>query len=144
MYENAVLVQAMLAAAGFNAELEVLDWAAQLDNYLAGTFQVQSFGYSARLDPAQLYGILIGDKDTTPTRQWENEEAYELYLQSTKETDPAKRKVLFKKIHALMAEDVPILGIYYEPVVDGFRPVVEGYEVWPADKTRAWGVSKSG
>ena len=54
MYENSVMMQAMLQAAGINAELEVLDWAAQLDNYLAGKFQIQSFGYSARLDPSQL------------------------------------------------------------------------------------------
>ncbi|MGO4838258.1 ABC transporter substrate-binding protein, partial [Rhizobiaceae sp. 2RAB30] len=54
MYENSVLVQAMLAAAGFNAQLEVLDWAAQLDNYLAGKYQIQSFGFSARLDPSLL------------------------------------------------------------------------------------------
>ncbi|TIX96988.1 MAG: ABC transporter substrate-binding protein, partial [Mesorhizobium sp.] len=60
MYENAVLLQAMLTAAGFNAQLEVLDWAAQLDNYLAGKFQIQSFGYSARLDPSLMYGVILG------------------------------------------------------------------------------------
>ncbi|MFN3261102.1 MAG: ABC transporter substrate-binding protein [Pikeienuella sp.] len=143
MYENSVLAQAMLAAAGFNVELEVLDWAAQLDNYLAGTFQMQSFGYSARLDPAQMYGVLIGDKTKTPTRQWQNDAAYQLYIESTKETDFAKRQALFKEIHKLMAEDVPILGVYYEPVVDAVRPGIEGYAVWPADKTRAWGVSRN-
>jgi peptide/nickel transport system substrate-binding protein len=143
MYENAVLAQAMMSAAGFSVELEVMDWATQLDNYLAGKFQVQSFGYSARLDPAQMYGVLIGDKSKTPTRQWQNDAAYALYLQSTRETDFARRQALFKEIHAMMAEDVPILGIYYEPVVDAVRPGVAGYAVWPADKTRAWGVTKN-
>lgn len=143
MYENSVLLQAMLVAAGINAELEVLDWAAQLDNYLAGKFQIQSFGYSARLDPSLLYGILIGNKETTPTRQWQNDEAYALYVQSTKTNDFEERRTLFKKIHALMAEEVPILGLYYEQVVDATSAKVKGYEVWPADKTRAWGVWKA-
>ena len=142
MYENSVLVQAMLAAAGINAELEVLDWAAQLDNYLAGKFQMQSFGYSARIDPSQAYGILIGDKEKVPTRQWDNDQAYELYLKSTKTTDFETRKGLFKQIHALMAQDVPILGLYYEAVTDAVGPNIEGYNVWPGEKTRAWGVKK--
>jgi len=140
MYENSVLLQAMLAAAGINAELEVLDWGAQLDNYLSGDFQVQSFGYSARLDPSLMYGKLIGNKDDSATRQWENDEAYELYLKTLKTTDFEERKALFKKIHALMAEDVPILGLYFEPVVEAVQPEVEGYEAWAGDKTRAWGV----
>ena len=143
MYENGVMLQAMLQAAGINAQLETLDWAAQLDNYLAGKFQIQSFGYSARLDPSQLYGILIGDKEKAPTRQWENDQAYELYLKSTKTTDFEERKALFKQIHALMAQDVPILGLYYEPVTDAVAANVNGYDVWPADKTRAWGVWKA-
>ncbi|TKT77421.1 ABC transporter substrate-binding protein [Aquamicrobium sp. LC103] len=142
MYENSVIVQAMLQAAGINAELEVLDWAAQLDNYLAGKFQLQSFGYSARLDPSLIYGILVGDKEATPTLQWENEEAHTLYLESTRTTDVEKRKEIFKKIHALMEQDVPILGLYFEMVTDAVGGKVHGYEVWPGDKPRAWGVWK--
>ena len=142
MYENSVMIQAMLQAAGIKAELEVLDWAAQLDNYLVGKFQIQSFGYSARLDPSQMYGLIIGDKESAPTRQWENDKANELYLQSTKTTDFEERKALFKEIHALMAEEVPILGLYYEPVTDAIAAGVNGYNVWPADKTRTWGVWK--
>lgn len=143
MYENSILVQAMLQAAGINAQLEVLDWAAQLDNYLAGKFQMQSFGYSARLDPALLYGILIGNKDKEPTAQWESDKAHDLYLQSTKTTDPEQRKALFKQIHAIMAEEIPILGLYYEPVIDATGPTIKGYNVWAGDKTRAWGVWKN-
>lgn len=142
MYDNSVMVQAMLTAAGINAQLETLDWAAQLDNYLAGKFQMQSFGYSARLDPALLYGLLIGDKDKKPTVQWENDKALDLVRQSTQVTDQAQRKELFKQIHALMAEEVPILGLYYEPVIDGVGAGVKGYNVWAGDKTRAWGVHK--
>ncbi|WP_306007051.1 ABC transporter substrate-binding protein [Aquicoccus porphyridii] len=143
MYENGVLLQAMLQQAGINAELQTLEWATQLDNYLAGTFQIQSFGYSARLDPAQMYGVLLGDKEERPTAQWENARAEELLLESMQTTDFDKRKALFKEIHGLMVEDVPLLGLYYEPVVDAVSPRLEGYSVWPGDKTRAWGVSKT-
>lgn len=143
MYDNSVLVQAMLMAAGINAELETLDWAAQLDNYSAGQFQMQSFGYSARLDPSQMYGRLIGNKDDTPSRQWENEEAMELYVASTQTADVEERRAIFKQLHTLMVEDLPIFGLYYEPVIDALGPKVENYTVWAADKTLLFGVGKS-
>ena len=42
-YNSAVIVQAMLQAAGFNARLSVLEWAAQLDRYNAGNYQLMTF-----------------------------------------------------------------------------------------------------
>lgn len=143
MYENAVLMQAMLTAAGFNAQLDVLDWAAQLDNYLAGKFQVQSFGYSARLDPSLMYGTILGDKATDPTAQWDSKDAIALYTKSMATTDPEQRKALFKQLHEMMIKDVPILGLYYEPSIDAVSPKVKGYSVWPAENTRTWGVWKT-
>lgn len=143
MYENSVLLQAMLTAAGFNAELEVLDWAAQLDNYLAGKFQIQSFGYSARLDPSLMYVTILGDKNVEPTAQWDSGKAWELFLKSVATTDVEQRKAVFKEMHALMAQEVPILGLYYEPAVDGVSPKVKGYSVWPAENPRTWGVWKT-
>ena len=92
MYDNAVMIQAMLAAAGIDARLEVLDWATQLDNYTAGKFQLQSFSFSARLDPSLLYGILIGSKAKNPARQWDDPKAAELLAQSIRTEDAAKRK----------------------------------------------------
>lgn len=143
MYDNAVMIQAMLQAVGINAQLEVLDWAAQLDNYNAGKFQLQSFGYSARLDPAQMYGRLIGDKSKKPSRQWDSPEAAALYAQTLTTTDFATRQELFRKLHAMMAKDLPIFGLYYEPVIDAISPKVKGYHVWSADKTILFGVSKA-
>ena len=143
MYDNAVMVQAMLQGAGINAQLDVLDWAAQLDNYNAGKFQIQSFGYSARLDPSQMYGRLIGDKSKSPSRQWQNAEAEALYRTSTETTDFETRKGIFKQLHKLMVTDLPILGLYYEPVIDALGPKVTDYHVWAADKTVLFGVGKT-
>lgn len=143
MYENSVLLQAMLTAAGFNAELEVLDWATQLDNYLAGKFQLQSFGYSARFDPSLMYSTIMGDKKTDPTAQWDSPKAWDLYLKSVATDKFDERKAVFKQLHALMAEEVPMLGLYFEPSVEAVSPKVKGYAAWPAENTRTWGVWKS-
>ena len=142
MYERSVIVQAMLTAAGFKVELETLDWATQLDNYLKGTFQVQSFGYSPRLDPGLMYAALIADKSKSKWAQWDDPKAIELLAESARTMDEAKRKDIFLKLHAMMAEQVPVIGMYYDPNIDAVRPNVRGYKTWAADRPVPWGVWK--
>jgi peptide/nickel transport system substrate-binding protein len=142
MYERSVMLQAMLVQAGFKAELEVLDWATQLDNYLKGTFQLQSFGYSARLDPGLMYAALIGDKTTSKWAQWEDPKAIELLAESNRTADEGKRKEIFAALHAMMADQVPVVGFYYDPTIDAVRPNVRGYQTWAADRPIPWGVWK--
>jgi peptide/nickel transport system substrate-binding protein len=142
MYERSVIVQAMLVAAGFKVELETLDWATQLDNYLKGNFQVQSFGYSARLDPGLMYAALIADKQASKWAQWDDPKAMELLAESNRTSDEARRKEIFLTLHKMMAEQVPIIGFYYDPNVDAVRPNVRGYLTWAADRPVPWGVWK--
>lgn len=142
MYDNAVVVQGLLAASGINVELEVLDWAAQLDNFFSGKFQMQSFGYSGRPDPLVIYGMFIGDKAKTPNYQFGDPKALELYLKAIDTTDFEARKTVLKELQTLMAEQVPILGMYYFPVIEAVSSKITGYESWPLDRPRAWGVSK--
>ncbi len=142
MYDNAVMVQAMLVAAGFNVQLDVIDWAAQLDNFTTGKFQLQSFGYSSRADPMIIYGSLIGRKSVSATSQWDNEAARDLYLKALNTADFNERKNVLKQLHAMMVEDVPILGLFYYPVIEAVSPKLVGYESWPLEKPRAWGVWK--
>ncbi|MFH0296433.1 ABC transporter substrate-binding protein [Bradyrhizobium sp. 31Argb] len=142
MYDNAVMVQAMLVAAGFNVQLDVIDWAAQLDNYMSGKFQLQSFGYSSRADPMIIYGSLIGRKSVTATSQWDSPDAQALYFKALATADFDERKSLLKQLHARMADDVPMLGLYYYPVIEAVSPKLVNYESWPLEKPRAWGVWK--
>src|SRR5690606_11184091 len=83
MYDNSVVIQAMLSMAGINIELDVLDWAAQLDNFFSGSFQMQSFGYSGRPDPVVLYGMFTGDKAEVSSYQWGDAKALELYFKAS-------------------------------------------------------------
>jgi len=143
MYNNAVLVQAMLAAVGIDARLEVLDWATQLDNYTAGKFQLQSFSYSARLDPSLMYGILVGSKADTPTSQWDDPQAAALLAQSVQTDDRVARKAVLHQLHTLMAQQVPTLGLYYDVVVDASGPKLKGYHPWAGGKPILWGTWKA-
>lgn len=143
MYDNAVLLQAMFAAVGINAEIEVLDWAAQLDNFFSGKFQVQSFGYSQRTDAVVIYGMLMGEKATEPTAQWDDPDASALYDRISATEDFETRKKLLGELQAMMAEQVPILPLYYAPVVEILSSKVNGYTTWSLGQPRAWGVWKT-
>ncbi|MFC3052915.1 ABC transporter substrate-binding protein [Kordiimonas pumila] len=143
MFDNAVAIQAMLNAAGFNVKIDVFDWATQLTNFFKGDFQLSSFGYSARSHPALVYDNIIGHKDQRPSAQWDNPEAFTLLekLESAKE-GPEMLDVL-TRLHVLMAEQVPVIGLYNDHVVDLSAADIEGYKPWPFGRPRLWGVWRS-
>ena len=141
-FDAAVMIQAMLAAVGINAQLETLEWGTQLQNYNQGKFQLSSFAYSSRLDPALGYSSLIGDKNQLPFAQWDDPEAKKLLDAAKTSTDPAERGRVFAELHRRMVETVPILGIYNPVEVSAAGPRVRGYRTWPAGNERFWGVWK--
>ncbi|MBN9531670.1 MAG: ABC transporter substrate-binding protein [Alphaproteobacteria bacterium] len=138
----AVSIQAMLAATGINAQIEVLDWATQLQNYLVGKFQMSSFAYSARLDPSLGYASVVGDKAKLPSAQWDDATARDLLDRAGRTEDQAARQALFEELHVRMAEAVPILGLYNDVLVTGAGPKVRGYKPWATALERYWGVWK--
>jgi peptide/nickel transport system substrate-binding protein len=139
----ATIIQAMLTSADINVELEVRDWATQLDLYREGDYELAVFAYSARLDPLLLFQSFIGDKQVEPARQWDNDEAAALLAEVTMVTDTARRTELFNDLHELMAEQVPLIGLFNFSVVTGLAPEVSGYEGWPGGTHRFWGVQKT-
>ncbi len=139
-YEIAVLVQDMLRDAGIESELEVLEWATQLDRYGRGDYQMMAFGFSARLDPSLSYEMFTGPKATQPRKAWDNPEVQAMLDASMRETDPARRRAAFEAMHRQLIEDVPMVALY-SSVTHGATPRhVQGYRSWPVDAPRIWGV----
>jgi peptide/nickel transport system substrate-binding protein len=77
-FNIALMAQQMLQAVGINAEVEVLEWATQLDRYNKGNYQMMVFSYSARLDPALSYEQFSGPKDKQSRKVWDNPQALAL------------------------------------------------------------------
>lgn len=139
-YEIAVLVQDMARAAGINFELEVLEWATQLDRYNRGEYQAMAFGYSARLDPSLSFEMFTGPKATQPRKAWDNPAAQALLDASMRDADPAKRIAAFEQLHGLLLEDVPIIALYSSVSNSVVPRHIQGYRAWAMDTPRAWGV----
>jgi peptide/nickel transport system substrate-binding protein len=130
----------MAAEAGIKIELEVLDWATQLDRYTRGEYQMMSFIYSPRLDPSLSYEMLSGPKDTQPRKVWEDPEALSLIHRSMTTTDTAARQAIFDDLYKRFMEQVPMIILYNQPDYMAFRKNVRGAKPWASGQTRLWNV----
>ena len=129
-YSVAVLAQAMMQAVGINAQIEVLEWATQLDRYNSGNYQMSSFTYSSRLDPALSYEQFSGNKAKQPRKVWDDAAAQKLIDQSFTEADPKKRQALFDQLHAQMLAKTPLVILYNVTDSWAVRKRVAGFTVW--------------
>ncbi|MBV7481407.1 ABC transporter substrate-binding protein [Bordetella sp. BOR01] len=136
-YQAAVIVQAMLQAVGVNARIEVLEWATHLDRFNTGKFQLSSFSYSSRMDPALSYEQFSGDKAKQPRKVWDDPRAQELIDRSFEESDPARRQALFDQLHELMLAQAPMIMLYNGSDPWGVNSRVSGFTVFEG-KPRAW------
>jgi peptide/nickel transport system substrate-binding protein len=141
VFDSAVLVQAMAQAIGLKIDIEVLDWATQLDRYTKGDYQAMSFVYSARLDPSLSFEMLTGPKATQPRKVWDNPEAQEMLRQSMLTIDTAKRQALFDEMHRRFIADVPMIVLFNGSELAALRNNVKGYAGWLYPQPRFWGVS---
>lgn len=140
MFDTAVLVQGMAQAAGIKIDIEVLDWATQLDRYTKGDYQLMSFSYSARLDPALSFEMMMGPKDKQPRKVWDNPEMQAKLATAMAVADRAQRQALFDELHRRIVDEVPIIVLYNGAEVAATRRNVSGFKGWPAGQPRLWNV----
>ncbi len=139
-FPAAVVAQAMMQAVGINAEIEVIDWATQLDRYNKGNYQMQSFSFSARFDPALGFEQFAGPKDKQPRKVWDNPQAQALIDKAMAVSDKAERQALFDELHKRAIEEVPLI-VYFNGVdVVANNKRVVGFRPWQS-KLRMWEVT---
>jgi len=125
---------------GLNVEIEVLEWATQLDRYNKGNYQMMAFSYSARLDPALSYEQFSGPKDRQSRKVWENPQALALIEKASASSDEAERRKIFDELHTKFLQDVPMLMLFNEVEVSAVSKRIQGYTPWVATKPRLWEV----
>ena len=79
------------------------------DDFHSGNFQLMSFGYSARIEPALMYSDVLGDKSGNPMAQWENPQARAL-LRSPSRVRLRNRRPGRKESVAVQAERASVAG----------------------------------
>jgi peptide/nickel transport system substrate-binding protein len=144
MYAQALMIQSMARKVGINVELQVLEWATQLDRYQNGNFQLMSFEYTTRVDPFLSYDSVLGDRSKSKRKVWGDPQAMALQAQAGATDDPARRQRLFDQMHALMLRDVPLIMLYNLADVNAVNRSVEGIRPWPVSRLRLWNVRRVG
>ena len=137
-FNAAVIAQAMMQAVGINAEIEVLEWATQLDRYNKGNYQMMSFSYSARLDPALSYEQFSGPKDSQPRKVWDEAEAQALLEKASTVSDETERQKLFDELHKRQMETTPLIIFANGQEAWGHTKRIQGADPWEG-KPRVWG-----
>lgn len=139
-FPAAVIAQAMWQQIGLNVQIEVLDYATQVDRRRSGNYQVISQSVAPRLDPALMYSFYVGDKDKNTSLMWDNPKAIELMKAAYGQTDSKKRQAIFDEFHQLMLEDMPGIFLYDAMDVWGATKSLQGIPVWQSN-ARLWEVS---
>ena len=140
-FNAAVVAQQMLQAVGLKVEIEVLEWATQLDRYSKGNYQIQSFPYSGRMDPALSFESITGPKDKQPRKLWDNPEVQALLEKSMVIADPAQRQAIFDELHRRFLADMPMVMLYNGIAGGAMGRKVEGYVSSLTSLPRLWEVS---
>lgn len=143
-FDAAVVAQQMLKGAGINVEIEVLEWATQLDRYNKGNYQIQAFPYSGRLDPALSFESMTGPKDKQPRKLWDNPEVQALLEKSMVVGDKAERQKIFDELHRRFIAEVPMVMLYNGIVGGAHGKRVKGYTSSLTSLPRLWEVSVEG
>lgn len=140
-FETAVVAQAMMQAAGINAQIEVMEWATQLSRYFSGNYQMMSFSYSSRFDPALSFEQFSGPFDGKSGKVWHNPEALALIDEAKAVSDPARRQAIFDTLHQMYLTDVPMI-IYSNGLNDIVTSTRLTGDVSWQSKLRLWEVTK--
>ncbi|PMR76281.1 peptide ABC transporter substrate-binding protein [Billgrantia endophytica] len=139
-YNVAIIAQAMLQEVGINAQVNTMEWATQLDRYSRGRYQMMSFTYSPRFDPALMFEQITGDKRQEPRKVWDNSQAIALIGELSRTEDDASRQALVDELHTMMIEDTPLLFFFPGVSVAAYREHVEGFTPWFGENPRMWAV----
>lgn len=140
-FNAAVVAQQMLQAAGLNVDIEVLEWATQLDRYSKGNYQIQAFPYSGRMDPALSYESMTGPKDKQPRKLWDNPEVQALLEKSMVVADTAERQAIFDELHRRFLAEMPMIMLYNGIAGGATGAKVEGYSSSLTSLPQLWEVS---
>lgn len=139
-YDTALIVQEQLKRAGFNVELEVVEWATQDDAYYAGGYQMMVYSYSPRTEPYLSFELVSDTKpDTAKAHEIVSDEFTALLRQAATTLDPAGRQVAFDAMHKVLIEDLPGASLYNPAVVAASTDKLVDYTEFGVGHPRLWG-----
>ena len=132
---SAVILQDHLAKIGIKMDIRIIEWSSFLHNFIdKGDFDATLLGWSTGIDPDQY--IIWHSSQRGPGKYnfvgYDSPEVDRLLEEGRKEFDPAKRRGIYRRLHALINHDLPYIFLYYPDALPVVHKRFEGVELAPA------------
>lgn len=126
------IIADQLRKVGITANIVIMEWGQWLSDVYSGKkYDMTVVALSGRLDARYfLKRYRSNSKDFISLLTGEVDQ---LLDQSAKETDPVKRKEIFKQIQMILAEKVPAVYIQTPHKIFGEAKNIEGFRIYPID-----------
>ncbi len=134
------VLQQQLKTIGIDMSISQLEVGVWVDRYLKGDYQLTSAYAAGTVDPNSFYVSDLHTGGGFNAFKYSNPKADDLIDQAQAETDPAKRKDLYKQVRAIIADDVPITFAHYETLNYLMQKNVVGSTINPNLQLRLEGV----
>lgn len=133
--ENARVIVAQVNESGIRFEHQAHDWGVFYNDVKTGNTEVYSLRWVGVTDPRIYFEIFhskeIGRNNRT---RYQNPELDLLLEQAEKILDPSKRREVYLKVQAIVAKDLPYIGLWYGKNVAVFRKEVKNVKLHPSGK----------
>jgi peptide/nickel transport system substrate-binding protein len=145
----AVILQNHLAKVGIKAEVRILEWSSFLHNYVdKKKFDAVILGWNLSRDPDQfsIWHSSQRGEGRYNFMGYASAEVDDILEKGRREFDFEKRKALYRRMHAVLAEDLPYVFLYYPESLPAVHKRLRGPEVAPAGlgwNFREWFVPKT-
>jgi len=113
---------------GINVKLESMEWAVFLKWRTEADYDIYRGGWlSDYEDPNNWHNILWDSAQDYFNVKWKNDEFDKLVRAARGESDPKKRKEMYEQAEQILAEEMPVIPIYYYGGRELVRPYVDGW-----------------
>ncbi len=132
---TAQIIQEELKAVGIDAEIELVEWGAWLEDVFSkGIFETTIIGLTGKLDP---YEIMVRYLSTSRTNfvHYNNPEFDQKLVAGANESDAEKRAELFKECQMILTEDAVSVWTCDPSLVLAARKDLKGYTPYPLSFT---------
>lgn len=141
----AEIVQAQLTEAGFDVEIETLEWATFLDTARAGEYDVTFFGWTNSTGDGSemLYPNFHSDNiGGANFAQYSNEEVDKAISASRTSVDQEERQQYLDEANKLMLEDDAVVVMYHGVVTSATDKSVKGLQLDPTGQWSLYNVTR--
>jgi peptide/nickel transport system substrate-binding protein len=136
----AQVLQSMVAEAGFDLKLRVIEFATSFKQAQAGEFQIFQIAWSGRIDPDGNSYVFLHTKAPQNDGGYSSPEADKAMEDARLIGDPEQRKAIYEKMTKAVLNDEPIIYLYHRKLLFAHTTKLEGYRQMPDGLVRVVGL----